>query len=65
MFMRAYFYFNLVNLFGEVPLITTTDFEVNRLMPRSSINTIYEQVTDDLNESIKRLERRVSQCNSE
>jgi hypothetical protein len=34
-FMRAFFYFYLVNLFGDVPLTTTTDYRVNRVLART------------------------------
>lgn len=32
-FMRALYYFYLVNLYGDIPLPLTTDFDVNRLYP--------------------------------
>ncbi len=47
-FIRAYCYFYLVNLFGDVPLVTTTDYEVNSLMPRTSTNLVFEQIIKDL-----------------
>src|SRR5690606_28955298 len=34
-FIRAYCYFYLVNIFGDVPLITTTDYETNSSLPRA------------------------------
>ncbi|MCG8323299.1 MAG: RagB/SusD family nutrient uptake outer membrane protein [Cytophagales bacterium] len=47
-FMRAFCYLYLVNLFGEVPLITSTDYRVNSVEPRSDINEIYRLITTDL-----------------
>ncbi len=47
-FIRAYCYFYLVNLFGDVPLITTTDYEVNSLMPRTAKFLVYDQIISDL-----------------
>lgn len=48
---RALYYFNLVNLFGDVPLVTTTDFRVNAILPRASVNAVYELIIADLNEA--------------
>ena len=39
-FMRAFHYFYLVNLFGRVPLILTTDFRDNLAVARSSIDSV-------------------------
>ncbi len=47
-FMRSFFYFYLVNLFGEVPLITTTDYNVNSLLGRNSKSDVYRQIIVDL-----------------
>jgi starch-binding outer membrane protein, SusD/RagB family len=46
--MRALCYFHLVNLFGPIPLVTTTNYEVNADLPRSLIDSVYAQVIDDL-----------------
>lgn len=48
MFLRAYLYFNLINLYGEVPLITTTDFRINATLPRTAVATIYNAIEEDL-----------------
>jgi starch-binding outer membrane protein, SusD/RagB family len=45
---RAFYYFYLVNLFGDVPLITGTDYQVNSQMPRTPINNVYQQIINDL-----------------
>lgn len=47
-FMRAYLYFNLINLFGDVPYVTSTDFHHNATLPRTSTTTIYTQIIEDL-----------------
>lgn len=49
--IRAFIYFNLVNLFGEVPLITTTSYSTNTLASRSSIESIYAQIIRDLGDA--------------
>lgn len=51
MTMRAYCYFHLVNLYGDVPLILTTNVDVNALMPRTAASTVYEQIVQDLEEA--------------
>jgi hypothetical protein len=47
-FVRALIYFCMVNLFGEVPLITTTDYKVNAVAPRATVADIYQQIISDL-----------------
>lgn len=47
-FIRAYCYFYLINLFGDVPLIITTNYELNAVMPRTSKTTVYDQIINDL-----------------
>ncbi len=48
-FLRAYFYFHLVNIFGEVPLKTAPAFTAEDLdVPVSDIATIYQQIELDL-----------------
>ncbi len=50
-FLRAYFYFYLVNLFGDVPLLTSSDYKVNLLLSRASSEKVYGQIIDDLKEA--------------
>jgi starch-binding outer membrane protein, SusD/RagB family len=47
-FVRALCYFYLVNLWGDVPLITGTNFKVNSSAPRSPQSAVYEQIIADL-----------------
>jgi hypothetical protein len=47
-FIRALCYFYLVNFYGDVPLVATTDYRVNSSLPRSSVNDIYELIKTDL-----------------
>ncbi|MFD2874225.1 RagB/SusD family nutrient uptake outer membrane protein [Mucilaginibacter ximonensis] len=49
---RALYYFNLVNVFGGVPLVTTTDFKTNAVKPRSSVDETYALITNDLTTAI-------------
>lgn len=52
---RALYYFNLVNIFGQVPMVKTTDYKVNATLPRSSADAIYSFIIGDLNTSISLL----------
>lgn len=47
-FLRAYFYFYLVNLFGDVPVTLSTDPKINSSLARSSKNEVYQQIVEDL-----------------
>ncbi|MFW5724797.1 MAG: RagB/SusD family nutrient uptake outer membrane protein [Bacteroidota bacterium] len=51
-FLRAYYYFHLVNIFGEIPLKTTPALTAEDLhVPVSSVNEIYTQMVADLQEA--------------
>ncbi|WP_276089827.1 RagB/SusD family nutrient uptake outer membrane protein [Pedobacter sp. JY14-1] len=47
-FMRAFNYFYLINIYGDVPLNLTTDYEKNRVRPRTPKADVYEQIVSDL-----------------
>jgi hypothetical protein len=53
--VRALYYFNMVNLFGGVPLVTTTDYNTTARLPRATIAAIYTQVITDLTDARKKL----------
>ncbi len=57
-FLRAYAYFNLVRLFGDVPLVTSvvgpSDSEL--LFTRVPTSQIYQQIVSDLQEAINNLD---------
>ena len=48
LFMRAFFYFYLVNLWGDIPLITTTNYENNLALHRTPKLDVYKQIIADL-----------------
>ncbi len=50
-FMRAFFYFYLTNLFGDVPLLLTSDYKHNSSSGKSSTTAIYSQMIADLQEA--------------
>lgn len=51
-FVRAFTYFYLSNLYGEVPLVLTTDYNINQLASRNSLEEINNQILEDLSISI-------------
>jgi hypothetical protein len=50
-FVRDFCYFYLLNLYGDVPLVLTTDYKANALLEKSSVATVYEAVIADLKEA--------------
>jgi starch-binding outer membrane protein, SusD/RagB family len=47
-FLRAYWYFYLVNLYGAVPLIISTDYSASATANRQPAAKVYEQIITDL-----------------
>ncbi len=47
-FIRALCYFYLVNIYGDVPLITTTNVQQTATQPRTPSGQVYQQVITDL-----------------
>lgn len=47
-FVRAFTYFYLINLYGDVPLILKTDYHQNSTAKNTAPNLIYEQIISDL-----------------
>ncbi|MDR0331862.1 MAG: RagB/SusD family nutrient uptake outer membrane protein [Dysgonamonadaceae bacterium] len=52
-FLRAYFYFDLVRLFGNVPLITKTLSGSEFIQVQATPEEVYAQITADLQEAIR------------
>jgi len=48
---RAFCYFYLTNIYGDVPLETTTDYSANALMSRTTSSLVYQQIITDLKDS--------------
>jgi hypothetical protein len=51
LFIRAITHFYLVNLFGDIPYITTTDYLINKDVQRMSEDQVYENILDDLSDA--------------
>ncbi|MBN8837191.1 MAG: RagB/SusD family nutrient uptake outer membrane protein [Sphingobacteriia bacterium] len=50
-FIRSLCYFYLVNLYGDVPLVLTTDYTVSAVQPRTPKAQVYSQVINDLKDA--------------
>ncbi|WP_316825947.1 RagB/SusD family nutrient uptake outer membrane protein [Pedobacter miscanthi] len=50
-FLRAYLYFYLVNLYGDVPLSLTSDFLISNRLPRSPRAQVYQSIVSDLTQA--------------
>ena len=49
---RAFMYFYLVNMFGDVPLQLTTDINTNGRMARTGANAVWTQIIADLQDAV-------------
>ncbi|PUZ28551.1 RagB/SusD family nutrient uptake outer membrane protein [Chitinophaga parva] len=54
-FIRAFCYFYLTNLYGDIPLNLTTDYSSNRNSSKASSDKVYEQIIVDLQEAADNL----------
>jgi starch-binding outer membrane protein, SusD/RagB family len=50
-FIRAFSYFYLVNLYGDVPIVTGIDYLVNSTVSRSPVADVYTLIINDLKEA--------------
>jgi starch-binding outer membrane protein, SusD/RagB family len=50
-FIRAFCYFYLVNLYGDVPLVLSTDWQQNSNLSRLSKSQVYDQIILDLEDA--------------
>lgn len=50
-FIRAWGLFYFVNLYGEAPLLVSSDYRVNAVIKRSPIDEVYNQIVNDLLEA--------------
>lgn len=50
-FMRAFLHFYLVNMYGDVPLIVSTDYQENNVKPREQTSLVYARIIEDLKEA--------------
>ncbi|NQX54432.1 RagB/SusD family nutrient uptake outer membrane protein [Pedobacter panaciterrae] len=50
-FMRALCFFYLVNLYGDVPLVMSTDYKANSLIKRAAQSEVWNQIILDLKDA--------------
>ena len=55
-FVRAFTNFHLVIIYGDIPLLLTTDYRINAVAPRNTSDDVYQQVLTDLEDAIALLE---------
>ncbi len=60
LFLRAYYYFDLVQQFGSIPLQTEASFSVQTSFQRSPISAVYDQILLDLEEAHAGLPEKAS-----
>jgi starch-binding outer membrane protein, SusD/RagB family len=46
--VRAFYYFQLVNLFGGVPIVTTPNYSATATLARATVDSVYTQIISDL-----------------
>jgi hypothetical protein len=51
LFVRALLHFYLLNVFGDIPYITTTDYEQNRRVHRMTESEVYKFIKTDLDDA--------------
>lgn len=56
LFVRALLHFYLVNIYGDVPYIKTTDYTLNSHVSRTPAAEVYNQLVTDLQEAINLLQ---------
>lgn len=54
-FLRAFCYFYLTNLYGDVPLVLTTNVDKSALAPRNTQTEVYNQINIDLQDAASNL----------
>lgn len=49
--VRAYCFFNLINIFGNVPLVLQTDVAITAYQPKETTANVYKQIISDLTDA--------------
>src|SRR5690606_26018275 len=48
LFIRALIHFYLVNIYGDIPYITTTNYHINKNVVREATEIVYAKIISDL-----------------
>ncbi|MDR2773578.1 MAG: RagB/SusD family nutrient uptake outer membrane protein [Tannerella sp.] len=59
-FVRAYFYFDMVQHFGNIPLVLDVAFEVRTDFQRTPVSDIYKQIITDLEYAVQYLPEKAT-----
>jgi len=51
LFIRAYIHFYLLNLYGSIPYVTTTDYRINTTITKMSPDILYPLLIEDLKQA--------------
>jgi hypothetical protein len=51
LFLRAFWQFYLLNEFGDIPIVITTDYNLSAHLSRSNKDSVYEQIISDLKDA--------------
>lgn len=54
-FIRAFWNFYLVNYFGDIPLVLSTNYITNRNLSRTNTEQVYQQILRDLTDAVNLL----------
>lgn len=57
LFMRGYLHSLLVNLYGDIPYITSTDYETNNTIGRTNVDDVYNQIITDLTLAVSLMDK--------
>lgn len=52
-FTRSFLYFYLVNMYGDVPMIASTDYKTNGIKPRAPRSEIYDTMITNLKQAVQ------------
>jgi len=50
-FVRAFWLFYLTNLYGDIPLVITTDYTINAVLSKAARSKVYQQIILDLKDA--------------
>ena len=54
-FIRAFTYFYLVNLYGDIPLVTSIDYQKNSVIPKTAKEEVYDKIIEDISDASRLL----------
>jgi len=52
LFTRALLHFYLVNIYGDIPYVASTNYDKNRKVERTKVSLVYDAIVADLNKAV-------------